>query len=163
MKGRGKETGTGEYINHVEETAGKEEEANIYRYWYEAEEDGKRVTHEFRWLTNIELTKKNLKEMIGAGRGRWEIENEGFNNQKNGIYDIEHLNSRESNAMKNHYLITQISDIVMQIYLSFCLLRKEIGQTIKNTSSRLLESFRRHTVTDEDVSYISRYTTVYLE
>ena len=149
MKGIGKEARNGEYINHVEETAGKEEEANMYRYWYEAEEDGKRVTHEFQWLTNIELTKKNLEEMIEAGRGRWKIENEGFNNQKNGIYDIEHLNSRE--------------DIVMQIYLSFSPLRKEIGQTIKNTSSRLLESFRRHTVTDEDVSYISRYTTEYLE
>ena len=163
VKGIGKEGGNGEYINHVEETAGKEEEANIYRYWYEAEEDGKRVTHEFQWLTNIELTKKNLEEMIEAGRGRWKIENEGFNNQKNGIYDIEHLNSRDSNAMKNHYLITQISDIVMQIYLSFSPLRKEIGQSIKNTSSGLLESFRRHTVTDEDVSYISKYTTVYLE
>lgn len=28
---------------------------------------------------------KNLEEMIGAGRGRWKIENEGFNSQKNGI------------------------------------------------------------------------------
>ncbi len=163
VKGIGKEAGTGEYINHVEETAGKEEEANIYRYWYGAEEDGERAAHEFQWLTNIELTKRNLEEMVEAGRGRWKIENEGFNNQKNGIYDIEHLNSRDGNAMKNHYLITQIADIVMQIYLSFSPLRKEIGQTIKNTSSRLLESFRRHTVTDEDVSYISRYTTVYLE
>ena len=77
VKGIGKEAGNGEYINHVEETAGKEEEANIYRYRYEAEEDGKRVTHEFQWLTNIELTKKNLEEMIEAGRGRWKIENEG--------------------------------------------------------------------------------------
>lgn len=101
--------------------------------------------------------------MIEAGRGRWKIENEGFNNQKNGIYDIEHLNSRDSNAMKNHYLITQIADIIMQIYLSFSPLRKEIKQSIKNTSSRLLESFRQQTITDEDVSRILRYTTVYLE
>ena len=106
---------------------------------------------------------ENLEEMIEAGRGRWKIENEGFNNQKNGIYEIEHLNSRNSNAMKNHYLITQIADIIMQLYLSFSPLRRGIGQSIKNTSSRLLESFRRQTVTDEDVSYITRYTTVYLE
>ena len=163
LTGIGKEGGNGEYINHVEETAGKEEEADMYRYRYETEEDGEKEIHEFQWITNIELTKKNLEEMIEAGRGRWKIENEGFNNQKNGIYDIEHLNSRDSNAMKNHYLITQIADIVMQIYLSFSPLRKEIGQSIKNTSSGLLESFRRHTVTDEDVSYISKYTTVYLE
>lgn len=42
-------------------------------------------------------------------KGRWKIENEGFNNQKNGIYDIEHLNSRKSNAMKNYYLLTQVA------------------------------------------------------
>ena len=101
--------------------------------------------------------------MIEAARGRWKIENEGFNNQKNGIYDIEHLNSRHPNAMKNHYLLTQIADIIMQIYLAWNPLRKEIQQSIKNTSSRLLESFRRQTVTDEDVSYTQRYTTVYLE
>ena len=101
--------------------------------------------------------------MTVAGRGRWKIENEGFNSQKNGIYDIEHLNSRNSNAMKNHYLLTQITDMIMQIYLSWNPCIKELGQSIKNTSSRLRESFRRHSVTDEDVSYIKRYTTVYLE
>ena len=29
----------------------------------------------------------------------WKIEDEAFNNQKNGIYDIEHLNSRNTNAV----------------------------------------------------------------
>lgn len=160
----GKEKGNGEYINHVEEVAGKKETANMYRYWYETiGEDGTEEAHEFQWITNIELTDRNLEEMIEAGRGRWKIENEGFNNQKNGIYDIEHLNSRDSNAMKNHYLITQIADIVMQLYLAWSPLIKEIKQSIKNTSSRLLERFRSQTVTDEDVLYIQRYTTVYLE
>ena len=64
---------------------------------------------------------------------------------------------------ENHYLLTQIADILMQLYLGWIPLVKEIGQSIKNTSSRLLESFRRQTVTDEDVLYIQRYTTVYLE
>lgn len=160
----GKEAGNGEYINHVEEVAGKKEAANMYRYWYETEaEGGEAAVHEYQWITNIRLTARNLEEMTEAGRGRWKIENEGFNNQKNGIYDIEHLNSRDSNAMKNHYLITQIADMVMQLYLAQSPLIKEINQSIKNTSSRLLESFRRQTVTDEDVLYIQRYTTVYLE
>lgn len=65
--------------------------------------------------------------MIAAGRGRWKIENEGFNNQKNGIYDIEHLNSRNSNAMKNHYLLIQIAVVLMQLYLGWNPLVKEIG------------------------------------
>ena len=60
-------------------------------------------------------------------------------------------------------LITQISDILMQLYLAWNPYVKELKQTIKNTSSELLESFRRLTVTEEDVSCILRYTTVYLE
>lgn len=162
--GIGKESGTGRYVNHLEETTGKEEITNVFEYEYEEKQKSgrsKRVV--FQWVTDLELSRKNLEEMVGAARGRWKIENEGFNNQKNGIYDIEHLNSRNSNAMKNHYLLTQIADIIMQLYLAWNPLVREIGQSIKNTSSRLLESFRRQPITDEDVLYIHRYTTVYLE
>ena len=158
------EKGTACYANHVEEVAGKTEVMNVFEYEYEKEEeDGGKHTTRFRWISSIELTKRNLEEMILAGRGRWKIENEGFNNQKNGLYRIEHLNSRNSNAMKNHYLLTQIADILMQLYLAWNPYIKELKQTIKNTSSELLESFRRLKVTDEDVSYIFRYTTLYLE
>lgn len=158
-----KERGKGSYYNHMEEVSGKEEVMNLYEYSYEKEAKGKKKPVRFRWITNLELNRRNLEEMVEAGRGRWKIENEGFNNQKNGIYRIEHLNSRNSTAMKNHYLLVQIADIIMQLYLSWNRMIKEIGQSIKNTSSRLLESFRRQTVTDEDVLYIHQYTTVYLE
>lgn len=117
------EKGNACYANHVEEVAGKKH------------------TTRFQWVSSIELTKRNIEEMILAGRGRWKIENEGFNNQKNGLYRIEHLNSKSSNAMKNHYLLTQISDILMQLYLAWNPYIKELKQTIKNTSSGLLESF----------------------
>ena len=137
---------------------------NVFEYEYETKDrEGEKQTIRFQWVTSLKLTKQNLEEMILAGRGRWKIENEGFNNQKNGIYRIEHLNSRNTNAMKNHYLLTQISDIIMQLYLAWNPYIKELKQTIKNTSSELLESFRSHTITEEDVSYILRYTTVYLE
>ena len=164
QKGLCKEKGTGFFANHVEEVAGKTEEMNVFEYEYETKDkSGNKQTVRFRWVTNPEVTKRNLEDMILAARGRWKIENEGFNNQKNGIYRIEHLNSRNRNAMKNHYLLTQISDILMQLYLAWNPYIKELKQTIKNTSSWLLESFRRQTITQEDVSYINRYTTVYLE
>ena len=160
----GKECGTGMFINHVEEIAGKKETANLYRYKFkEKGKDGEEKEICYMWLTDILLTPKNLEEMIEAGRGRWKIENEGFNTQKNIIYQIEHLNSRDSNAMKNHYLLTQIADILMQLYLAWNPLLRTAGQTIKNTSQALLESFRRQTVTPEDVAYITTHTTVYLE
>ena len=161
VKGICEEKGTGAYINHVEEVAGKAETMNLYEYEY-TKKDG-RTKVKFQWISDIELTKQNLEEMITAARGRWKIENEGFNNQKTGIYRIEHINSRNSNAMKNHYLLTQIADIIMQIYLAWQPLIRKIGQSIKNTSSRLLESFRRRSITDEDVQYIQKHTSVYLE
>lgn len=159
-----KEKGTGWYVNHVEETAGKTEVMNVLEYQYETKDKDEKIhTIRFRWISSLELTKRNMEEMILAARGRWKIENEGFNNQKNGLYRIGHLNSYNSNAMKNHYLLTQIADILMQLYLAWNPYVKELKQSIKNTSSWLLESFRRQTVTSEDVSYICRYTTVYLE
>ena len=164
VSGLCEEKGRGCYANHVEEVAGKKESMNVFEYEYE-KKDKKEEEHRvrFRWISSLELTERNLEEMIEAARGRWKIENEGFNNQKNGIYRIEHLNSRNSKAMKNHYLLTQISDMLMQIYLAWNPYIKKLNQTVKNTSSGLLESFRRQTVTAEDVSYIYRYTTVYLE
>lgn len=158
------EKGTGSFANHVEDVAGKTETINVLEYRYEKEDAAGHLSEvRFQWISSIELTKRNLEEMVLAGRGRWKIENEGFNNQKNGLYRIEHLNSRNGNAMKNHYLLTQIADILMQLYLAWNPLVKEIGQSIKNTSSRLLESFRRRPITDEDVSYAFRHTSVYLE
>ena len=79
------------------------------------------------------------------------------------MYRIEHLNSKNSNAIKNHYLLTQIADILMQLYIAWNPYISELKQSIKNTSSRLLESFRILKITNEDVSHILRYTTVYLK
>lgn len=159
-----KEKGTAFFANHMEEVAGKKEIMNVFEYEYETKDKkGKKQVIRFQWITSLELTKQNIEEMILCGRGHWKIENEGFNNQKNGLYRIEHLNSKNNNAMKNHYLLTQISDMLMQLYLAWNPYIKTLKQTIKNTSSWLLESFRRQTVTEEDVFYILRYTIAYIK
>ena len=44
---------------------------------------------------------------------------------------MEHLNSKNSQAMKNHYLLTQISDILMQLYLAWNPYIKELKQRKK--------------------------------
>lgn len=46
---------------------------------------------------------------------------------------------------------TQIADKVMQLYLCWSPMIRAAGQGIKNTSSRLLESFRRYTIIKEYV------------
>ena len=152
------EEGIGKYVNHVEEVTGKDEVFNVFEY----EHNSTKKSLKFVWITNIEVSDSNIETLVKAGRSRWKIENEGFNNQKHGLYKIEHLNSKNSNAMKNHYLLIQISDIIMQLYIATNKLIKIISQSIKNTSSMILESFRRHTVTVEDVTNLAKRTKVRL-
>lgn len=76
-----------------------------------------------------------------TGRKRWKIENEGFNIQKNHRYEITHANSRNYNAMKNHYLLVQISRYNTQLYEKTIPIIKGLKEAIKYISSDLLASF----------------------
>lgn len=116
----------------------------------EIEKDDKKTY--FVFVTNIAITHRNAYEIVFAGRSRWKIENQGFNNQKTKKYKIEHANSLNYNAMKNHYLITQIVDILRQLYENGADRIKDLNKSIKEISSRLLESFRNRRITEEDIS-----------
>ena len=50
---------------------------------------GKQTYHN-TWVTDLEVTKKNVEVITGIGRSRWKIENEQFNTQKNHGYNLEH-------------------------------------------------------------------------
>ncbi len=50
---------------------------------------GEMVYHN-SWVTNLEVTKENVAEIVSIGRAKWKIENEQFNVQKNGGYHLEH-------------------------------------------------------------------------
>ena len=67
------------------------------------------------YITDLSITNKNIEESIYVGRKRWKIENEGFNVQKNGTFDIGHLYSKDSIAIKVHYLMIQIAHIIRQL------------------------------------------------
>lgn len=102
------------------------------------------------WLSSMEIEEEVAEEMVETGRKRWLIENEGFNIQKNHRYMITHANSLDYNAMKNHYLITQIADILMQMYENGERGVKELKYTIKKISEELLESLRKQKLEAED-------------
>lgn len=106
----------------------------------------------FTFITNISITKNNAIRILYGGRSRWKIENEGFNNQKNIKNNIEHLCSKDYNAMKNHYLLVQIADMIRQLFECGYELIRSLKATIKEISSRILESFRRDTLTPEDIA-----------
>lgn len=107
---------------------------------------------EFIFITNIAIKVKNADKILFAGRSRWKIENEGFNNQKNIKNNIEHLCCKDYNAMKNHYLLVQIADILRQLFECGYELIRSLKASIKEISSRILESFRRDSLTPEDIA-----------
>ena len=146
-----KETeGHGEFVNDIDYNG---KPVNMLRFWEEKRVRGETVRKEFQWLTSIRITKKNAGKIAGAGRKRLKIENEGFNRQKNWQGDITHACSWDAAAMKNHYLMTQISDMVKQLYEWFCLKKMEIKKKQKNISSELLESFGRQLTEREDINW----------
>jgi hypothetical protein len=73
-------------------------------------------TTRFVHITNMELTENKVHKFSKSARLRWKIENEGFNNQKNNDYELEHKFSRTSfNATKNYYQLLQIADMINQL------------------------------------------------
>ena len=94
------------YVTKIEY---QECKTNIIKY-----QDTQKGT-EFVYMTDLSITNKNIEESIKLGRKRWKIENEGFNIQKNGTFDIGHLYSKNSTSIKVHYLMIQIAHIIRQL------------------------------------------------
>lgn len=106
----------------------QEYKINIIRYT-----DTKKGT-EFMYITDLPITDKNIENTIEVGRARWKIENEGFNIQKNGTFDIGHLYSKNSTAIKVHYLLIQMTHIVRQLLEKGSKEIKELKLKIKEIS-----------------------------
>ena len=145
------EKGTSRHAEFVNDIDYNGKPVNMLRFWEEKTVKGKTMRTEFQWLTSIRITEKNAEKIADAGRKRWKIENEGFNRQKNWQGDITHACSWDATAMKNHYLMVQIADMVKQLYEWFFLKKNEIKKKQKNISSELLESFGQQ-LTREDIS-----------
>ena len=70
----------------------------------------------FEYVTNIKPDKDNVRAIAYGGRLRWKIENEGFNTQKCGDYELEHKYCRKSyNGLKNYYTLLQIAHAINQL------------------------------------------------
>ena len=117
-----------EYITGLEY---QEEKLNIIKYT-----DSKKGT-EYVYITDLPITNKNIKATIDVGRHRWKIENEGFNIQKNGTFDIGHLYSKNQVAIKVHYLMVQIAHIIRQLLEKGLKGIKELKLKLKEISQQI--------------------------
>ena len=137
-----------EYINEIDYEGHK---VNELKYREETVKNGEVEIKAFQWITNIKITQENALKIAETGRLRWKIENEGFNRQKNWQGDITHACSWNEKALKNHYLMQQISDFMKQLYEYYVLKKLGIKKKQKNISPELLTSFE-HQLTAEDIS-----------
>ena len=109
----------------------QEEKVNVIKYT-----NNKKGT-EFVYITDLSITNKNIETTINVGRKRWKIENEGFNIQKNGTFDIGHLYSKNQIAIKVHYLMIQIAHILRQLLENGLSSIKELKVKLKEISHQL--------------------------
>jgi hypothetical protein len=108
---------------------------NVFKYI--KNKKGKSTT--FRYISNIEISDKNIEIIVSLGRKRWKIENEGFYTQKHRTFNICHLNSRNDNSMKCHYSFIQFAHTIRQLLEQGNILTKSLKIKIKGVSQFLLK------------------------
>jgi len=124
------------------------------------EETGGDADHTFAWITDQRLTPANVQAIAAhAGRGRSQIENQGFNTQKNSGLNLEHAYSTHPDILKAFYYLLQIAHLFLQMFEMGSLLQhlaREYAATplqlfgsLKNLAQRLLDAFRYFHLPDE--------------
>jgi hypothetical protein len=116
------------------------------------EVDGRNRTL-FVWLTDFQVDAGSVAQLANrGGRCRWKIENEGFNTQKNGGFNLEHAYGLGERQIKNFYTLLQIAHMILQLMERGSLLAgecKRLFGSIRNFSRRLLESIRNRLIPAE--------------
>ena len=112
---------------------------------------GQRTT--FAWITDWPVTPDNVMAIAEkGGRNRWTIENQGFNTQKNGGYELEHVYGQSEDLLKCFYFLLQIAHMILQLVERGSLLQRaarQYGKTVlalygslRNIARRLLDCLR---------------------
>jgi hypothetical protein len=113
----------------------------------ETHPDGKSTR--FLWAASFPVTAANVETLSQGGRLRWKIENEGFNTQKTGGYELEHAYSQDWQAAQNFYLLVQLAHLTNQLMAKGSLLPaplKQLFGSIRSFAARLLEAWRTATL-----------------
>ena len=118
--------------------------------------EGQLKTTKFKWVTNCNVSYKNVTTLSNdGGRMRWKIENEGFNVQKKGGYELEHAYTNHHNSAKIFYFLLQIAHLLAQLLNKATLLKNDFPKgfgSAKNLAFRLLEAWRNASLTQTDIT-----------
>lgn len=101
--------------------------------WTDKDGTEKRDKKTYTWITDIWVTKENVKTIAEGGRARWKIENETFNTLKNQGYYLEHnFGHGDKNLSVNMVTMMFTAFLIDQIQQACC-------QTFKKAFDRMGE------------------------
>lgn len=106
------------------------------------------------WITNREITSRNAEVIARIGRKRNYIENQGFKEQKSGCFKLEHVYSKNYNAIQVIYLLIQIAHMILQLIEHSDIVgifRKKYG-SVKDFSLQLLIYLTQFTIRETEYS-----------
>lgn len=104
-----------EWLNEVPLNGNKDTlMTNYFEYWLI---DKQKATYHNSWVTDMEVTRDNVRELVRGGRCRWKIENETFNTLKNQGYHIEHnYGHGEKHLSYNFFMLNLLAFFMHQIF-----------------------------------------------
>jgi len=118
---------------------------------------GPRKTTRFKWITSFTIKPSNVITVANqGGRSRWKIENQGFNVQKNGGFELEHAYTHNPTASKVFYFLLQTAHTLAQLIEKGSLFRRAFPAGVgsaKNIALRLLEAWRNLRVTADQIQH----------
>ena len=74
----------------------------IYKELQKDSNGKEKILKKWAFVTDIMITKSNMKELVRGGRARWKIENETFNTLKNQGYHFEHNYGHGYHCLSNN-------------------------------------------------------------
>ena len=94
------------------------------------------------WITDIDITEKNIEELVRIGQSRWKVENETFNTLKNQGYSLEHSYGHGKKYLATNFMqLTFLAFLVDQIAqrldkafdraLQFCKTKKRLWEKVR--------------------------------
>jgi hypothetical protein len=118
------------------------------------------VCKTFAWITDFDVNAKTVDAIAQkGGRNRWKIENAGFNSQKNGGYELEHVYGSDEDLLKCFYYLLQIAHMILQLVEKGSLLKRVARQygksvlalygSLRNIARRLLDCLRHRLIPAE--------------
>jgi hypothetical protein len=90
---------------------------NFFEYWLTVDQ---KVTYHNSWVTDQNVSRDNVGELVKAGRARWKIENETFNTLKNQGYHIEHNFGHGRHHLSNNFFVLNLLAFLIHQILELC-------------------------------------------